>query len=61
VPAVIGNTILYRNGVPIASRESGKLVLRAELGELEEVDDELRYRSKAAGQSQSQSQVPLPL
>ncbi len=28
VPAVVGNAVLYRDGVPVASREAGKLVMR---------------------------------
>jgi ATP-dependent Lhr-like helicase len=31
VPAVSGNAILYQDGVPIASREAGKLVMRSRL------------------------------
>lgn len=29
VPAVAGNAILYRNGVPVASREAGRIVVRS--------------------------------
>jgi ATP-dependent Lhr-like helicase len=33
VPAVSGNAILYKDGVPIASREAGKLVVRSRLSQ----------------------------
>jgi ATP-dependent Lhr-like helicase len=45
VPAVIGNQILFRDGVPIASIEAGKLVLRAELTRGETVTEDLEYRA----------------
>ncbi|GAB4566261.1 MAG: DEAD/DEAH box helicase [Haliangiales bacterium] len=31
VPSVVGNAVLYRNGVPLASLEAGQVVVRAEL------------------------------
>jgi len=48
VPAIIGNAILYRNGVPIASLESGEMKLRQELQTGERVDEELVYHAPAA-------------
>ncbi|HUH04002.1 MAG TPA: DEAD/DEAH box helicase [Kofleriaceae bacterium] len=43
VPAVIGNAILYRDGVPIASLEAGVVVPRHALEDGARVDDELGY------------------
>ncbi len=48
VHAVIGNAILFRNGVPIASLESGEMKLRCELEPGERVDDELVYHAPPA-------------
>jgi ATP-dependent Lhr-like helicase len=42
VTAAGDNAVLFRDGVPIASREAGKLVLRAELPEDTHVDAYLR-------------------
>ena len=41
VPAVVGNAVLYRNGVPVASREAGDLVRRGELADGETIDANL--------------------
>jgi ATP-dependent Lhr-like helicase len=41
VPAVGGNLILHRDGVPIASRETGRIVLRGELMPGESIDLDL--------------------
>jgi len=43
VPAVIGNAVLYRNGVPLASIEAGELIQRDRLEEGEEVEPDLTY------------------
>jgi ATP-dependent Lhr-like helicase len=43
VPAVIGNAVLYRNGIPLASLEGGQLVLRDQLETGEAVDPDLAY------------------
>jgi ATP-dependent Lhr-like helicase len=43
VPAVIGNAVLYRNGIPLASLEGGQLVLRDRLEGGEAVDPDLAY------------------
>jgi len=43
VPAVIGNAVLYRNGVALASLEGGQLVMRERLEPGEIVDPDLAY------------------
>jgi ATP-dependent helicase Lhr and Lhr-like helicase len=60
VPAVIGNAILYRDGVPIASREAGVIVIRAalEVGAL--VDADLVYHPPPARPAPP-PQASLPL
>jgi ATP-dependent Lhr-like helicase len=45
VPAVIGNAILFRDGVAIASLEAGALVSRHALDDGARVDEELGYHS----------------
>ena len=45
VPAVIGNAVLYRNGVPLASVEAGQLVQRDRLEDGEEVEPDLTYHA----------------
>jgi ATP-dependent helicase Lhr and Lhr-like helicase len=57
VPAVSGNLILYRDGVPIAARESSRIVLKSELEPGESIDLELRLskRSLAAAQGATPS------
>jgi ATP-dependent Lhr-like helicase len=40
VPSLTGNAILLRDGVPIASRESGQVVPRASLGDEERASAE---------------------
>jgi ATP-dependent Lhr-like helicase len=48
VPAILGNAVLYRDGVPIASIEGGELVMRRELDDGVRVDRTLRvYRATA--------------
>jgi ATP-dependent Lhr-like helicase len=43
VPAVIGNAILYRDGVPVASREAGEVVVRVALEPGARIDPDLVY------------------
>jgi ATP-dependent Lhr-like helicase len=45
VPAVIGNAILYRDGVAIASLEAGEVVVRATLEPGAHVDGDLVYHA----------------
>jgi hypothetical protein len=40
---VIGNAVLYRNGVPLATLEAGHLTLRDPLHDGEHVDPDLTY------------------
>jgi ATP-dependent Lhr-like helicase len=47
VAAVMGNAILYKSGVPIASLEAGDLVVRHELDPGEYVGPDLSYRPPA--------------
>ena len=60
VPAVLGNAVLYRDGVPIASLESGDVVLRVELEPGARVDGELLYHAPPR-RTAAQPQVALPL
>ncbi len=43
VPAVVGNAVLYLDGVPVATREGGRVVPRPELPAGARVDDDLTY------------------
>ena len=64
VPAVSGNEILYRDGVPIAAIEGGKLTKFEGLLENEQVGADLSYTSDSKGFSTSKlaiSQGSLPL
>ncbi|WP_428268573.1 DEAD/DEAH box helicase [Haliangium sp.] len=66
VPAVMGNAVLYRNGVPIASLEAGQVVTRAELDEGARVDEDLLYhppprRPQPAPRPSPQMGLPLSL
>ncbi len=45
VPAVLGNAVLYRDGVPIASLESSEVVIRAPLEPGARVDADLTYHA----------------
>ncbi len=58
VPAVIGNAILYKDGVPIASLEAGERILRATLAAGEQVDEDLCYIPPPERQ-RKQSLLPL--
>lgn len=60
VPALLGNKILYRDGVAIASIESGELVIRHTLEEGAQVDQELRYHAPLDS-TRSPAQVQLPI
>ena len=60
VPAVIGNAVLYRDGVPIASKEAGAVVLRVALEGGASVDDELTYHPPPR-RAAAPPQVALPL
>ena len=60
VAAVIGNRILFRNGIPIASIEAGKLIHRMELGAGETISEDLEYRGPAPiSLSAFQAQLPF--
>ena len=60
VPAVIGNAVLYRNGVPVASLEAGEVVLRQDLEPGAHVDTDLTYHAPPRRDSPPSSQVSLP-
>ncbi|MCL4223439.1 MAG: DEAD/DEAH box helicase [Myxococcales bacterium] len=45
VPAVLGNAVLYRDGVPLASLESGEVVVRVALEPGARIDDDLTYHA----------------
>ena len=60
VPAVIGNAILYRNGVPLASLEAGRVVLRQDLEDGARVDDDLIYHPPRRRDASSSQQASLP-
>ncbi len=60
VPAVIGNAILYRDGVPIASLEAGAVVARTVLESGAQVGDDLTYHPPPRRVSPP-PQVSLPL
>jgi ATP-dependent Lhr-like helicase len=63
VPAVIGNAILYRNGVPLASIEAGALVERQDLPAGARVDADLVYHPPPRPRldERPSSQMGLPL
>jgi ATP-dependent Lhr-like helicase len=60
VPAVLGNAVLYKNGVAIASMEAGERVMRAKLEPGEGVDPSMGYHPPARIELDS-FQVGLPL
>ena len=43
VPSAIGNAILYKDGIAIASLEAGKIVVRADLEPGARIDDDLSF------------------
>jgi ATP-dependent Lhr-like helicase len=59
VPAVSGNAVLYRDGVAIASREAGRLVVRHALGPGESVDLELRVHLRPREEERATQQSLL--
>ncbi len=62
VPAVLGNAVLYRDGVPIASLESGEVVVRVNLEPGASVDEDLIYHPPPRPLGNApQPQVALPL
>ncbi len=60
VPAVLGNAVLYRDGVPIASLESGQVIVRVTLEPGARVDADLTYHA-APRRPALLPQVSLPL
>ncbi|MEZ4403120.1 MAG: DEAD/DEAH box helicase [Kofleriaceae bacterium] len=60
VPAVIGNAILYRDGLAVASLEAGAVVVRTALEPGARVDDDLTYHAPAR-RSPPVRQASLPL
>ena len=62
VPAVLGNAVLYRNGVPIASLESSEVVVRVALDPGARVDADLTYHAPPRRPAPlPQTSLPLPL
>ncbi len=60
VPAVIGNAILWRDGVPLASLEAGAVVVRTTLEPGARIADDLTYHA-APRRSSPPAQPTLPL
>ena len=60
VPAVIGNAVLWCDGVPLASLEAGAVVVRTTLPAGARVDDDLAYH-EAPRRSVPAAQPSLPL
>jgi ATP-dependent helicase Lhr and Lhr-like helicase len=60
LPAVLGNAVLYKNGVPLASLEAGEVTIRARLEAGETVDPDLAYHPPPRLDLAS-FQVALPL
>ncbi len=59
VPAVVGNAVLYRDGVAIASLEAGQLVLRHPLDDGATVDGDLAYHPPPRTDEPQQVRLPL--
>ena len=59
VPAVIGNAILWRDGVPLASLEAGTVVVRTALEPGARIDDDLSYHAPARRPAPATSQAML--
>ena len=59
VPAVIGNAVLYLNGVAIASLEGGEVVLRHPLERGARVDTDLIYHPPPRREARPQVELPL--
>jgi ATP-dependent Lhr-like helicase len=60
VPAVIGNAVLYRDGVAVASLEAGAVVVRTALEPGARIDDDLTYHAPPR-RSAPPAQAALPL
>lgn len=60
VPAVIGNAILYRNGVPLASIEAGEVVVRTPLEHGARIDNDLVYHAPPRHETRETPQASLP-
>jgi ATP-dependent Lhr-like helicase len=60
VPAVIGNAVLYRDGVAVASLEAGAVVVRTTLEPGARIDDDLTYHAPPR-RSAPPAQAALPL
>ena len=61
VPAVVGNAVLYLDGVAVASLEGGAVVLREALVEGAWVDEQLTYHPPAPRAAAPSAQAALPL
>jgi ATP-dependent Lhr-like helicase len=60
VPAIVGNAVLYVDGQPVASLESGELVQRAPVPQGARIDDDLTYHPPPRPITAA-SQAALPL
>jgi ATP-dependent helicase Lhr and Lhr-like helicase len=60
VPALVGNAVLYLDGQPVASLESGTIVARAPIPHGARIDDDLTYHPPPRP-SQPAPQAALPL
>jgi ATP-dependent Lhr-like helicase len=60
VPAVVGNAVLYKDGVAIASLEAGAVVVRERLEPGAHVDDDLVYHAPPR-RDEPAPQITLPL
>jgi ATP-dependent Lhr-like helicase len=59
VPAVVGNAVLYRDGVPLASLEAGEVIMRTRLDDGSRVDEELGYHPPPQ-RERAKAQIHLP-
>jgi ATP-dependent Lhr-like helicase len=60
VPAILGNAVLYLDGQPVASLESGELVMRAAIPPGAHVDADLTYHPPPRPAAAA-TQAALPL
>jgi ATP-dependent Lhr-like helicase len=60
VPAILGNAVLYLDGQPVASLESGELVMRAAIPPGAHVDADLTYHPPPRPAAPA-TQAALPL
>jgi len=58
VPAILGNTVLYRDGTPIATVVAGEQEIRGPLGDGESIGDDLSYQKR---DQRPPEQVTLPI